>query len=162
MPGPRHSEETRQRVLDLAREGVTRNDIHRQTGVAAGVISRWCQLAGVSFDRSATIAATAAVQADNRAKRVLMSTRLLDITSQRLDLLDEPYVAFSFGGKNNTYEEHHFDKPPAEAALKIVQSASVAIGRHIDLDKVDTDGGTAVVKSMLAGLAAGLGVAADG
>jgi hypothetical protein len=58
------SSEQRARVLQLHSEGYGRNEIHRRTGVAAAVVTKIVSEAGLSFDRTATRAATAARQDD--------------------------------------------------------------------------------------------------
>jgi transposase-like protein len=152
------NDELKQQIVDLAKTGLARNEIARQMGVAPSSVSKFCKAAGVGFDRTATAKATSAKQVDNKARRAELTERLLREAKGFLDDLHAPHVAYSFGGRDNTYAEHRFDKPPQDTRLKLMQSFNIAIGRHIDLDKVDSTEGVDNAKSLLTDLGRALGI----
>ncbi|WP_221761289.1 helix-turn-helix domain-containing protein [Kibdelosporangium aridum] len=57
------------RVRELHAEGKTRNDIARAIGRSPSTVTGIARKLGLTFDRSATAAATHARQIDNRARR---------------------------------------------------------------------------------------------
>lgn len=128
-----------ERILQMCRDGVTRNDIHRQTDVPAASISGIVKRAGLTFDRSKVRAATEARTADLRARRAELMELLLDDAHRLRKEAFEPCKAFNFGGKDNTYNERDLDQPVFTDQLKIMQAVGVAITKHIDLDKHDAD-----------------------
>ncbi len=68
------SDKQRQRILELHGEGLGRNDIARQAGVGAATVSKVVAEAGLTFDRAATRAATAARQDDLAERRSRLLT----------------------------------------------------------------------------------------
>jgi len=150
------TDDERAHIVDLARTGMSRNDIARETGRALGTVTKVCHEAGHDFDRAATKAATAARQADNAARRAELSSRLLDEANRALDDMHGPYRVYSFGGRDNTYAEHTLDTPPTPARRDLMVVAGIAIQRHVDLERVDSDDGVDEARSLLGGLQAGL------
>ena len=69
----------RQRIIDLHAEGLSRNDIARQTGVSAGSVTNVCRANDLSFDRSATKQATESKQIDAKAVRAAVASDALDV-----------------------------------------------------------------------------------
>lgn len=113
----------RSQVLDLIDSGMGRNETARQTGISQGQVSRIAKDAGRTFDRTRTIAATEARQADLASRRARLAGELLD----DVDLL-RPRL--------HTTEDGH-----------VVRSIATAIGiftsRSLDLSAFDhTDNGT--------------------
>lgn len=153
----------RVRILELHGEGVSRNAIAREVGRSVGSVTNVVTGAGRTFERSEeTVQATRAAQQDNAAKRAALETRLLDKANDLLDDLDRPHVVFNFGGKENTYEEHTFDRPDVAAKSALVRTAGVAIDKAIKLAGVDAaTTGAAEGKSMLGDLAAAMQAAYD-
>lgn len=74
---PPITNDQRERILELARAGVTRNKIAAEVGVGVGTVSRYANAAGLSFDRSRTRAATEAARIDNAAKRESLAIEIL-------------------------------------------------------------------------------------
>jgi hypothetical protein len=140
--GARLSDVKREAILADIRTGVkARNKIALEHDVSAGTVTNIAREAGLTeaFDRSKTKSATEAVVADNRALRALTSRRWLEKCNQLLDKTERPYVAFAFGGKDNTYNEHLMDEPPVDALRSLVTAAAVAFDKHMAQDKHDAD-----------------------
>jgi hypothetical protein len=145
-------------IRALAAAGKSRNDIARELNISAGSVTAIAKEIGVSFDRSATATAVRARSIDCKARRLALSERLLDEAEALLDQLHQPFKAFAFGGRDNTYCEHDLPGPPTGDQRNLMQAASTAIGRHIDLTKHDADAGLEAETSLLAALGTALGV----
>ena len=68
----------RQQIVNLAREGMPRNEIARHMRCSTETVSKWAHRAGIRFDRTKTAAATEARQADTAARRAEAAAGLLD------------------------------------------------------------------------------------
>ncbi|WP_406360339.1 helix-turn-helix domain-containing protein [Streptomyces sp. NBC_00715] len=137
-------EETRAEVLRLAREGVARNEIARQTGVSTASVSRICQGEEGLFDRSRTAAATQARVVDLKAARINTASGLLgDVEVAR--------------GWLHTAEDARALSDAAKAVHYLASS-------HVRLATVDKhpDSNVEAAKSMLGRLASAIGVAVTG
>ncbi|MCT9078778.1 helix-turn-helix domain-containing protein [Streptomyces fulvoviolaceus] len=136
-------EETRAEVLRLAREGVARNEIARQTGISTASVSRICQGEPDLFDRSRTAAATQARAVDLKAARISLASGLLtDVEVAR--------------GWLHTAED-------ARALSDAAKAVHYLTGSHVRLVSVDRHGDADVdaAKSMLGKLALAIGVMAS-
>ena len=155
MSGVPFTDAERLRVRQLHAQGMSSRAIARELGRSQGAVSKNAAAMGLSFDREQTKAATAAVVADSAALRAQTSRRFLVKSGDLLDQMDQPHTAFNFGGKDNTYEEHEFEKPPVDALKSLMQSAALAFDKHLAQDKHDAkgdEGGSALdqwIKAML-------------
>lgn len=155
---------TREAILDDVRAGgMSVRAIAEKHQVSRSTVSTYAKAAGLhgGFDRSKTAAATAARVVDLAARRAEVKERLLAKASDLLDQLDQPHKVFSFGGKDNTYNSKILDRPPTGDIRNLMQSASIALQRHIDLEKVDQSTGESEAISMVGQLAEGLQAAYD-
>ena len=140
MSAPPVTEAERARIRELHGQGLNCSQIAAETGRSKSTITRQCQAMGLSFDRERTKAATAAKVADNAARRAEISRAFLEKSAELLAMMDRPHVAFNFGGKDNTYEEHEFDRPPVDALRTLMQAAAQAFDKHIAQDRHDAVG----------------------
>ncbi|HEY9409338.1 MAG TPA: hypothetical protein VIP77_07130 [Jiangellaceae bacterium] len=103
--------------------------------------------------------ATRARVEDSKAKRARLEGLLLDDALKLRAQLWEPTTIFNFGGKDNTYEEHHVDRPPFDGQKNIMGAVGIAVDRALKLAAHDTDDGVEHARSMAGALMAGLGMA---
>lgn len=158
-PGSTITGQERADIVAMIERGMTRNDIQRATRRSGSTISGIAKAEGLTFGRRDEIrAATAARTADNRAKRAEISAKLLAKADALLDEMDGPFLAFNIGGKDNVYTEHPLDAAPSGDKRNLMQAASTALGRHIDLERHDVDEAAGDARSMLAELGKALGV----
>lgn len=129
----------RRRIKKLHAEGATRNDIAKALKRSASTITRVCGDLGLSFDRTATKAATAAKVADAKSKRAEIMQGLLDDVQKLRAQLFAPAIIFSFGGKENTYAERPVPEPPARDKRDLMGSISLALTASLRLDDHDGD-----------------------
>lgn len=151
----------RAKVLDLHAKGLGRNEIAKLTGIGAASVTRIVQAEGGSFDRTKTEQAVKARQVDLAQLRGIVSEKLLTRANELLDEMDDSFLAFNFGGKDNTYEEHLLERAPVDARRTMIQAATTAVKTHTDLVKFDSDQGQARAESLLDAIAAGIGAAAE-
>ena len=151
MPPPLDPELRAAIAADI-RAGKSRNSIARERDVSPATVSNIARENSLNFDRTLTETATRAKQVDNKARRAALAERLLDKATDLLDLMDQPYLVYAFGGKDNDYNEHLRDRPPATDLRNLMTSAAVAIDKHAVLEKLDSDTGAADAKSMLGAL----------
>jgi len=103
-----------------------------------------------------TAAATQARVAEMRSRRFDLADRLLEETEELLDKVHAPHLAFSFGGKDNTYNEHKLEQPPSSDIRNYVQAAGKAFEMHLAAMKHDTHDGSEAATSLIGQLATGL------
>ncbi|MBF8193269.1 helix-turn-helix domain-containing protein [Nonomuraea sp. K274] len=142
MPRP-IPDNVRQNILDDINAGEkSRNQIARDHNVSVGTVTNIAKRAGLTtaFDRSATKNATEAAKADNAALRAATSRRLLVKANELLDQMDQPHLAFNFGGKDNTYNEKQLPKPPVSDLRNLMTAAAVAVDKHLVIEKHDNSG----------------------
>lgn len=147
--------EVRERIIELHGRGMTRNAIAAELDVSGATVTKVCVAAGLSFNRTATKAATEAVSADAARRRAALSARLLDVAARALDDMDQPHLVFSFGGKDNTYNERELSTPPTGDRRNLMQIAGNAITRHLDIERHDS-GAEGEAASVLAELMLGI------
>ncbi|WP_367128308.1 helix-turn-helix domain-containing protein [Saccharothrix sp. HUAS TT1] len=143
------SDTEKQRIRDLHSQGATRNDIARDLGRSSATISKWCGRLGLGFDRKTTAAATAAKVEDAKAKRAAIMQGLLDDAQKLRGQLFAPAVIFSFGGKDNSYEERKVPEPPARDKRDLMASIVQAVNASLRLDEHDRGSDVDDAKAMV-------------
>ena len=164
MPQGRPVEaDVRARAIQLIREGMPRNAIARELQIAPSSVSAIARDEGLTFDRAnQTASATAARAHDLKVRRLELIDELMSKAADHLVAIDQPFLAFSFGGKENTYAEHKLDRPPTGDLLNLHRAASIALKDARELIHDDDDEGVAEAESMLMNLILELGLAEDG
>ncbi len=125
-------------------------------GVSRSTVSRWAKDEGLAFDRARTAQAVAAHSIDLAAGRQRLAEKMLHRAEQLLDSLDDPYVVYSFGGRDNVYNEHTLTKPPVEVIRNAVTTAGITFDKLTRIVEKDPDitGAASVVQSLEAGILA--------
>jgi hypothetical protein len=157
MASPPITDTDRERILALHAAGKSRNDIARETGRSQGTVTKVVHDAGRTFDRTATVAATAAKKADAAALRAELELDYLADAQRLRKQLWEPCIAFNFGGKDNTYEEHPLDEPVFADKLKIMQASTTASNASLRIEQARSDGGITAARSLVDDLLVGFG-----
>lgn len=130
----------RRRARALYDQGYGCNAIARELGFSPSTVSEWAKREGLAFDRSQTDIAVRAHVTDLREMQTLLAKKAAVAASDLLDQLDGTYLVWSFGGKDNTYEEHTLDRPPVEVVRSTVVTAGIAIDKASKvLDQSDRD-----------------------
>jgi hypothetical protein len=140
----------------LHAEGLGRNAIAREMGIAKVTVSRTAEHLGLTFDRSLMQAATEARLADLAERRSLLAETLLDDAERLRAKMWEPAVVYAFGGKDNVYAEEPVSEPPPADKRALMSTAATAIDRSLKLVPAEDSSGADNEKSMLDSLAAGI------
>jgi hypothetical protein len=158
MPRKRTFDTKRAQVLFDS--GMGCNAIARELGVSASTVSAWAKSAGLSFPGQAqTATATVKREFDMAAARARLAQKMTANADRVLDSLDGPYLVYSFGGKDNTYEEHELAEAPISARREGQTIAAIAFDKLTKAMETDTSG-VATAHSLLDTLAAGFAAAA--
>lgn len=157
MPRPLPPEKREAILADIEAGQKSRNQIARDHKVSVGAVTNLAPPG--AFDRSKTEAATRARVADTKARRAELAALLLEDAHRLRERLWEPskQIASSQAGP----EVITLDLPPARDAKDFMSAVSGAVKSHVDIEKLDTDTGSATAKSMLGALGEALQVAAD-
>lgn len=144
------TDEESTRLTELHAAGKSLHFIANELGRSKRTISVWAEKLGLSFDRAETAKAAEAVHVDNKARRVALEERLLVEAQKIMDQLWKPTLVFSFGGKDNTYEEHTIDRPTFSDQKAIVQTATTAIRESTRLHEMNAGHDATSTVSVLA------------
>ena len=155
MAGPLTDEE-RERIRALAASGMTRNDIARETGRSPGSITRVATSYGLSFDRTAVKAATAAIQVDIAERRERLRARLIGRAEYLMDAVEAGRwrtLTKTTGGA-----EHEAELPfvPVRDERDAAWSIGTYLANEERLAKAGGDAKTDTAKSVLEALFDGL------
>lgn len=145
------------RALELAEQGMSCRGIAKELGCAPSTVSRWAERAGVSFDRAQTAAAVKAHTVDLAAGRVRLAEKMLAASEAMLDKIDEPYLVYNFGGKDNTFEQAELASAPVEVRRNVITTAGITFDKLTRIvEKSDTglDQAVGVIDTLAAGFTA--------
>lgn len=151
------SDALRARAKELYDEGHSLNSIAKRIDISPSAVHRWAKAEGLKFDRSQTAMAVRAHAVDLAAARAVLVSKMMVNGQESLDMLDDPWLVYSFGGRDNDYAEHLLDAPPIDArktAQAIAKEAYVAASKQLE----SAGTGTAQKLSMLGDLADKMGV----
>ncbi|MFE6486605.1 helix-turn-helix domain-containing protein [Streptomyces sp. NPDC057757] len=153
--------EDRDEIILLHAQGKGRNEIARLVDRAQRTVSVICAEEGLVFDASMTEEATrhrvaqlAALRADTAVDLHLDALRL---TQQ----MWEPAKIFSFGGKDNTYNDKDVAEPPSGDKKNLMAAAGIALEKSLKLVPPADDSGVEDAQSVIGALMVGLKAAYD-
>lgn len=154
------SEDQKTHVLALHAQGIARNEIARRVGISAGSVTNICRDAGLTFDRSETKQATEARAVDLAAGRIRLAEKMLAASEGMLDRIDDEYVVYNFGGKDNTFEQRTLDSAPVEVRRNVITTAGITFDKLTRIVE-KSDSGLEQAVGVLDTLAEGFRAAAD-
>lgn len=135
------TEAERQHIIDLCHAGQSRNDIARAVGRSPDSISRVAHTIGHRFGQTNLARAHEARRAYGAEARAETARRFHERANELLEQMDGEYLVFSFGGRDNTYNEQRLSEPPVEAKRQLIQAAAQAMRTVLEVDKHDNAGG---------------------
>ncbi|MDX3398435.1 helix-turn-helix domain-containing protein [Streptomyces sp. ME01-18h] len=144
--------EERAEIIRLHGEGKRRNEIARLTRRSPRTVSLICAEEDLAFDVTMTEDATRHRVAQLAERRAVLAEALQGDAERLTESLWQPCTVFSFGGKDNTYAEKHFDEPPAAEKRNLMAAANLAVEKSLKLLPPRDDDGTAQVGSLLTSL----------
>lgn len=128
-----------QTLRDLHAAGMTLTAIATQMQRSKSTVNKHAKSLGLGFDRTRTATATQAKRVDAAARRATLEERYLVEAGRLLDQLHESCLVYSFGGSDNTYNEHTLDKPSFADQRNIMQASSIATTAANRLRDLSTD-----------------------
>lgn len=134
------TDDDRAKIKELHAAGMNRNEIARAIGRSFAAVSKHAAKLGLSFNREGTAAATAAKVIDAKSRRAQLQLDLLEDVERMRQQLFQPAFAFSFGGKENTFESETIPQPTFADQHKIVMAVNTAITASIKIDEHDRAG----------------------
>lgn len=137
MARKRWSKQDDHQVAALQAQGLTLRQIAKQLDVAPGTVSKHAKKIGVKFDRAQTRQAANAKNADAAALRARLKLDLLHDAQRLRNQLFAPTTVYSFGGKDNDFNEQTLAIAPADVQRNIMTSIGIAVQRSIELERVD-------------------------
>ena len=141
MPNPRQRPVTQDdydRIAELHAQGLGRNAIADAIGRSGRTVSRIAAELGISFERTgATAAATAAKKADAASLRARLQVESLAGAEKLLGQMFAPAKVFSFGGKENEYNEATHDEPPFRDKQAIANAIQALANTALKLAEAD-------------------------
>jgi hypothetical protein len=150
------TEEDYEAVRELHAQRLGRNEIARRIGRGPRTVSVIAQDLGLRFDVTMTEDATRARVAQLAEKRAILADALTDDALKLTSQTWQPTVVYSFGGKENTYNEKPVDEPPAIDKKNLMAAAGIAIEKSLKLVPPADDSGADEARSMLGKLMLGL------
>jgi hypothetical protein len=142
----------RDRIRQLHGQGLSRNAIATEIGRGVATVSRVAKDLGLSFDRSATQAATQAKVADAKARRAQLMQDLLHDAHKLRSQMWQQCEYIDHGGKDFVEARWWQPEPTPADKLKLMQAARAALDGSLRLDAHDGDGSIEQVGSLLGSL----------
>lgn len=151
------TDDEREQIADAIRTGRSYADIARQFQRGTGTVARIAKSIGWTVDQSTALRTRKANEgrsAYSAEKRAELAARITEEVERLLDDLRRPHLAFNFGGKDNTYEEHQLDEPPVEAKRALMQTIRDGLRTVLDIDRHDNraEDGLSAVDQWLRGM----------
>lgn len=131
---------TKARVRKLAREGMSRNRIAKDCGVSPTTVSRICAEAKppISFDRTATAAATAALVVDLKAQRASIAAKTVEEVHRLFGLLDAPHEVIHWD-KDGFMHRGEIERPTSGDVKNYATAIGILTDKHLALIRHDAD-----------------------
>jgi len=152
MPSGTIAEEHFDEFRELHAQGLGRNAIAREMGVAPVCVSRTAAHLGLSFDRSKIQAATQARLADLAERRSLLAEDLIGDAEKLRQQIWEPRLYWDWGGKDHDYDDKLAEEPTPADKRALMGAAGMAIDRSLKLAPNEETSGLDNAKSMLGSL----------
>lgn len=160
MPVRRWAPEDDKRLIELHSSNLGLNKIAKAIGWSNETVHRHSKRLGLSYDRSSMVEAHLARVADAASLRSALELELLKDADKLRKQLFEPALAYNFGGRDNTYEEHELKKPSFRDQSDIMRAATSAVAHSLKISEHDVNAGTGAAIGMLDKIAEGIKLAA--
>jgi IS30 family transposase len=136
MPKPVTDDE-RRRILDHLATGASCNATAKKFHRSPDTISRIAKKAGHSFGHTNLARAHEARKSYGAEQRASTAARMHEEADRLLDQLHRPHLVWSFGGRDNEYNERLHDEPDVAAKYTMIRAAREAMRTVLDIDRHD-------------------------
>jgi len=161
VPAPRYTPDEDALLRERLAAGVSQRAVAEELGRTPGSVASRAHKLGIRSDRTQTVAATAAVIVDAKARRAGLEVALLEDAEHLRRQIRAPHEYIDHGGKDYIEVRWTQEEPSPTDKLKLMQAVGVAIDRSLKLALHDADGGHTEAVGMLDGIAAAITAAAD-
>lgn len=121
---------------------MTVSQIAKETGWSTATISRKAKRLNLDWLHAEKTAKAISVnRMSNLEKRTHLETLLWEAAIDMMDQLKQPFMAFSFGGKDNDYNSHQFERPTDTAQKNIMSAVGIATDKAARLADINTSAG---------------------
>lgn len=141
--GSKQSMANDNKLRKLHAEGVSQGKMAKELGVSRTTVATWSRRLGLSYDTTAVVAANKAAGVNLAEGRIRLAEKMLAAAEGMLDRIDDQYLVYNFGGKDNDYNEHTLDEAPVEVKRNILTSAAIAFDKITKIVDSDPDIGSA-------------------
>lgn len=159
MAGTPLSDDERLKIREGYARGWTAAEIAKDVGRPKPTVLRHAAQMGLPFDRSQTVAATAARRADAQAKRSIIAVRCLAEAETMLNELHLPYEDHNFGGEGNDLNIGRVMPTPQDKAHRS-RAVATLLESHRRLTEMSSGEPDEGARSLLGGLARAFAAAA--
>lgn len=151
---PRFTAESQEILIQRHKDGASRNQIAKETGLSPATITKYATRLGLHFERHAELVKAVETRrltlADRRAR---LSERLMDLAEAAVDDVEGQYVVTALAMEEGAsyWSSKTLDRAPAKERLdlmKIAKEASAQSLRLIEFDQ-EADSGAAEARGML-------------
>ncbi|MFF3558959.1 hypothetical protein ACFYXS_02805 [Streptomyces sp. NPDC002574] len=139
------TEDEQDRLRQLHADGLSRNAIAEAMSRPQVTISRWAERLGLSFDRSATRAATEARQVDLTEQRQRARQVLMDHFFRQMDRTSSRYLLTAASNSGEIHAQF-VDEPPARETKDLTAAAVQAL---MAAEKLTGDSGREEAQGLL-------------
>lgn len=147
----------RRQIVELAEQGVGRNEIARRLNIRPADVTAVVNDAGLSFNRSATEKAVRAHKIDLAARRASQLERIYDVVDKTLERLEDRSPLSLLKGEGGIESEVPVSLIPARDLLQISNSLAAQRKAASDLERIDNPAAESAA-SLLTNLAGRLGI----
>lgn len=113
-----------------------------RNGVSRSTVSRIAMAEGISWTqegRSKVEKALDQHKLSSAERRARIAERMLDMVEQAIDDMNQATVVYNFGGKDNSYNERVFNRPPTADQRNLATIVGIFTDKHKMLDQYDSD-----------------------
>lgn len=143
------------RIYALHSDGLSCAAIAKEIGRSKSAVARHAEAMGLKFDRHLVAEAAHARVIDGKARRSILTHRLLDEAERLIDRINQPYRVWRINNDGDLMTGL-LDLPDARDQRDLMVAATTAIEKSLRLEDYDRDTGNADDKSMLTDLREGL------
>lgn len=117
------TDDERNLIIELAEQGLGRNEIAAEVGRSAGTVTKVVKAAGLAFDREQTRVATEARRLDLAAVRTLLEQESWVQFGSVLKRLEQPATLIQFAPTLGEWVEHQVPTAPAKDLADLARAA---------------------------------------
>lgn len=135
------SDDERQQIIEAFSTGKSCNTIAREFGRSSNTISRIARDVNHQFAQVNALRAREINRKYGAEWRADMRQLLADEARRLLADMRKPALVYSFGGRDNAYNEHEIEEPDFRSKRDLMQAVSTALRSIRDLDATDSTTG---------------------